>query len=184
MCCFVLPVTLATIAGLAEPVVLDRTFTLFAWAPPLAIGVLVDRLAGRRRLVAALAVVVLLALVVPSTVTTVTAATGPNAPVRHLERVVRAGDVVAVRPASKAPELQWSLGAQQGRSIRRVSVPGLHHAYAMTTDTLPRSGRVWLLDWRSYPVPATNPPAHSAHRWSWGHTHLRCLWMASKPAAH
>ena len=37
-CCFVLPVTLAALLGLRAPVLIDRTLTVVAWGPILAVG--------------------------------------------------------------------------------------------------------------------------------------------------
>ena len=39
LACAALPIAIAAVAGRFEPVVLDRTFTLMAWAPCLALGV-------------------------------------------------------------------------------------------------------------------------------------------------
>ncbi len=46
--CFVVPLALATVAGLVAPVLLDRTLTMVAWAPMFAIAVVLDRLIRQR----------------------------------------------------------------------------------------------------------------------------------------
>ena len=51
VCCFAIPAVLAGLLGLRAPVLLDRTLTVAAWGPLLALGYLVDALvpAGPRR---------------------------------------------------------------------------------------------------------------------------------------
>src|SRR5664279_3482638 len=133
--CWVVPVGIAALAGLLEPVVLDRTFTVVSWAPLLAIAFVLDWLFRRNLAVGALASVALLALIVPSAVNVITQPTGPDAPLRRLELVVRPGDVVAVRPASKAPELQWSLGVRNRFETHAVRVPDVPGASALAVGS-------------------------------------------------
>lgn len=174
VCCFVVPVAVAAAAGLVEPVVLDRTFTVVSWAPLVAVAALVAQMGSRRAWLSAVAVVALLGLLLPSTLSTVTQSTGPDGPLRHLEQVVRPGDVVAVRPASKAPELQWSIGVRGSSSAHTVTVPGLHAAFALALGTGRPTGRMWLLDWRRHRSPSPIARAQCAPRWSWGHTRITC----------
>ncbi len=175
VCCWVVPVGIAAVVGRVEPVVLDRTFTVVAWAPLLAVAYVLERLIRRTRIVGALAAVALLALLVPSVVTVITQPTGPDAPLRRLEQVVRPGDVVAVRPVSKAPELQWSLGVRSRFETHRVRVPDVPGASGLAVGAGRPSGRLWLLDWRTFraPLPVRTEPC--ARHWSWGHTRIRCL---------
>ncbi len=175
VCCFAVPIGVAALAGLFAPVVLDRTFTLMAWAPCLAIAFLLDALLRRHRLLGIVVLGALLAVMVPSTLQTVRARTGPDAPLRQLARVAKPGDIVAVRPASKAPEIAWSLGARGNASTRHVAVPGIPAAFGIRLGTGTPTGRIWLLDWRSFPHPAVTAAGQCAARWSWGHTHIRCI---------
>ena len=54
--CFVIPLALAALAGLVAPVLLDRTLTMTAWAPALAVGVALDALLTRQRVLGIVAV--------------------------------------------------------------------------------------------------------------------------------
>ena len=175
VCCFLVPVAVAAAVGLVEPVVLDRTFTVVSWAPLLAIAALITEMGSRRAWLSAVAVVALLGLTLPSTLSTITLPTGPDSPLRHLDQVVRPGDVVAVLPASKAPELQWSIGVRGSSSARTVTVPGLHNAFALALGTGRPTGRIWLLDWRRHPSTSSTTRSQCAARWSWGHTHITCV---------
>jgi hypothetical protein len=175
VCCFVVPVAVAAAAGLVEPVVLDRTFTVVAWAPLLALAALVTRMGSRHAWISAVACVALLGLMVPSTLNTIEQPTGPDTPLRQLERVVRPGDVVVVRPASKAPELQWSIGVRGGSATSPVAVPNIRNAFAIAIGPRRSTGRMWLLDWRSSRSPSPAIGAPCAPRWSWGHTHISCI---------
>jgi hypothetical protein len=175
ICCFAVPVGLAAVAGLVEPVVLDRTFTLMAWAPCLAIAWLLDALVRRRWVLGFVAVLAVFAVLVPPTLDAIQTPSGPDGPLRELARVARPGDIVAVRPASKAPELAWSLGVRGRTPTRRVAVPGVLNAFGMQVGTGRPSGRIWLLDWRSVRNQGVFAAEECAPRWSWGHTHIRCL---------
>ncbi|MEP6623569.1 MAG: hypothetical protein ABJC79_03945, partial [Acidimicrobiia bacterium] len=126
---FALPIALAALAGLFEPVVLDRTFTLFAWAPILAVAFAFDAVIRRSVAVGAVVAVIAAMALVPSAIATADATSGPNSPLRALERRVRPGDVVAVIPRSKAPELAWTLGVRHRSSFARVRVPGMQNAF-------------------------------------------------------
>ena len=77
-CCFAIPVAVSVVAGLFEPVVVDRTFTLMAWAPCLAIAVLLDTLMRWRRLAGAVAILAVLAFMIPSTLGAIQGPQGPD----------------------------------------------------------------------------------------------------------
>ena len=174
LCCFAVPVTIAAIVGLAEPVVLDRTFTLMAWAPVVALAFVLDAVFRRNRFVGALALAGVVAIALPSVQSILTSPKGPNAPLRALEARARPGDIVAVQPLSKAPELQWSLGVQTHSSTRQVSVPGNPKAFGIRIGTGAATGRVWLLNWNAHHAP-TDLTSPCGPRWGWGHVRIRCL---------
>ncbi len=187
--CFVIPVGIAAVAGLAEPVVLDRTFTLFAWAPLLAVAVALDALLRRSAAIGAVALVGATAVMLPSSLGVINQATGPDAPLRALEQRLRPGDIVAVRPLSKAPELQWSLGVRHQSSVVRVRVPGLKHAFGLRYGSENASGRLLLLDWKNYSAATGSRSALEScgHAWRWGKTHIQCLEIGKagdRDAAH
>ncbi len=170
---FALPIAFAAVAGLAEPVVLDRTFTLFAWAPILAVAFALDAML-RRSVVVGAAVVVMSALILaPSAIAAAEATTGPNSPLRAIEHRVRPGDIVAVIPRSKAPELAWTLGVRHGSGFAPVQVPRMHNAFGFQYRGDDPSGRVILLDWRHRNAPASTHACGTP--WGHGHTHVRCL---------
>jgi hypothetical protein len=148
--CFVVPLTLATVAGLVAPVLLDRTLTMVAWAPMLAIAVVLDRLLRRAPALGVAAVVVAGLLLLPPSFSALEGSTGADRALRRLEAVARPGDVVAVRAAGKAPEVQWTLGVRGHQPWHPVTL----------TDVLPTvaglriggaapTGRIWVLDWNS-----------------------------------
>ena len=179
--CFAVPIGLAAVAGLFAPVVLDRTFTLMAWAPFAAVAFVIDALIRRRAALGTFALVAIFAVIVPSTIHTIQAPTGPDAPLRALARLAKPGDIVAVRPASKAPEIAWSLGVRGGSSTQQVAVPGFPKAFGIRVGSAPASGRTWLLDWkgvRNSRVSQASTATPCAPQWSWGKTHIRCIKVA------
>lgn len=174
LCCFAVPVTIAAIVGLAEPVVLDRTFTLMAWAPVVALAFVLDAIFRRNRVVGALALAGVVAVALPSALTIVTEHKGPDSPLRALQTRVRPGDIVGVQPVSKAPELQWSLGVQTHSSTRQVSVPGSPRAFGIRIGTGVPTGRVWLLNWNAHRTPA-DLVSECGPGWGSGRVRIRCL---------
>ena len=175
VCCFAIPVAFAAAAGLVAPVMLDRTFTLVAWAPLLALGFALDALLRRSRVVGLIVLLAVPAIMVPSAVRTVESRTGPDTPLRRLEQVLRPGDVVAVHPAHKTPEMQWSLGVRSKYPTTTVVVPALRNSFALALGPGPPSGRVWLLDWRRYGTAELSGFTPCAPTWSWGSTRILCL---------
>jgi Predicted membrane protein len=172
--CFAIPVVLAALAGLAEPVVLDRTFTLMSWAPLLAVAFVLDALLRRSVAIGAVAVAAALLTMVPAAFGAMEKVTGPNAPLRALEQRIRPGDIVAVRPLSKAPELQWSVGVRHQSSVKQVAVPGDPRAFGLQFRGDDPSGRLVLLDWRRRSPQGSPTVTSCGHGWSWGHTHISC----------
>jgi hypothetical protein len=172
--CFAIPVCFAALAGLAEPVVLDRTFTLMSWAPLLAVAFVLDALLRRSVAIGTVAIAAALLTMVPAAFGAMEQMTGPNAPLRALEQRIRPGDIVAVRPLSKAPELQWSLGVRHQSSVRRVAVPGEPRAFGLQFGHDDPSGRLLLLDWRHRSTQGPSVPTSCGRGWSWGHTHISC----------
>ncbi|HEY3723253.1 MAG TPA: hypothetical protein VGN59_07810 [Acidimicrobiia bacterium] len=179
ICCFAVPVALAAVAGLFAPVVLDRTFTLMAWAPVLAVACLLDALIARRAWLGAPAAALVLVFALAPTIGALTSATGPNAPFRYLAAQVRPGDVVAVRPATKAPELQWSLGVSTGSSTGRVPVPTFSPSFGIRIGHATPTGRLWTFDWHARGT-SSFPASNACHRhWTWGHVQIHCVDIAA-----
>ena len=148
--CFAVPLGLAAVAGLGAPVLLDRTLTLGAWAPLLAIGMFLDALLTRVRAVGVVALLVVGVLLIPPTFLAVSDSTGADRALRRLEAVARPGDIVAVRSADKAPEVLWTLGVRGHEPWRAVTVAGIMPTVAgLELGGGPVTGRVWVLDWNS-----------------------------------
>jgi uncharacterized membrane protein len=148
--CFAVPVVLAALAGLVAPVLLDRTLTMTAWAPTLAIAVVLDRLLARRRLLGLVALALTVVLVLPPAFDAVAQSTGADRALRRLEAVARPGDTIAVRSANKASEVRWTLGVRGHLPWRAVTLADVNPPVAgLRLGTGPPSGRVWVLDWNS-----------------------------------
>ena len=174
--CFAIPIGIAAVAGLVEPVVLDRTFTLMAWAPAVAVAFLLDALFTRRWVLGGVAVAATAAvLLVPDAWSVANSRTGPSTPLTALDQRIRPGDVVAVRPASKAPELQWSLAVRNEMVVRPVEVTGLPRTFALRMGHAAPTGRVWYLNWRARHGHAPLTTGSCAAPWKWGSTRISCL---------
>ena len=93
----------AAAAGVFAPVLLDRTLTVAAWGPLLAIGFLVGGIGQRTRRLWACSRHDRF-VVVPAAVHVVETRSGPDRALRHLALVVRPGDVVTTHPGGKLPE--------------------------------------------------------------------------------
>jgi len=147
VCCFVIPVTLAGLIGLREPVLLDRTLTIVSWAPLAALGYLVDAVSRRTRTLGIVAAAVTAATIL-STVPHALDAPGPGL-LTQLERVARTGDVVAIQPSAMGVEVAWSLGVRSDDGpARAIQLPGIQHTEALALVGRRPSGRIWLMELR------------------------------------
>jgi hypothetical protein len=183
VCCFAVPVTLAALAGLRAPVLIDRTLTLFAWAPVLALGYAIDAIVRRRRGIAAVAIALTALLVVPATARSVSPV-GPSASLQELERVVRPGDVIAIQPASKGVELYWTLGIRSDDGPSRSTVlPGFRHTTALALTGRRPTGRIWLMQYAAAPIPLRHYH-RCARTWRHGPTRLVCIDRSSVAHLH
>ena len=174
ICAFVVPVVLAGLLGLRAPVLLDRTLTVVAWGPLLALGYLVEAVSERARSLG-IAAAAIAAIIMMSSVPSALYVPGPAPALTALERVARPGDVVAIQPASKGVELYWTLGARSdvGRT-RAINIPGLGNAVALALEGRRPSGRIWLLQLR----PLKNnlrDHARCARTWRHGPNRLLCV---------
>ena len=167
-------VALAALAGLALPVLLDRTLTLVAWGPALALGRAGRRALDARSPLAVVASIAILAALVVPTFGVLTDHTGVTTGFDRLTAVVRPGDVAAVRPVGKFPELQWNVGVRGPAPWRPVNVAGLTQVAGVALLGAPPSGRVWVLDWNSRLV-HTPGYARCAPDWRFGRSRVVCL---------
>jgi len=173
VCCAFVPAGLAALTGTVAPVLIDRTLTLAAWAPFLAIGFLVGAVASRSRLLGLGAVLLLAAVMLPAGVHAIDKPSVPDVALRHLEQVVAPGDVVAIRPAGKLPEIAWSIGVRGRSRFQVVPVRGLGRTAGFRLGSGPPSGRTWLLDWSDGPLPASAQSCAPA--WSRGSSRVLCF---------
>ena len=173
--CFVIPVAAAAGAGLFVPVILDRTFTVVAWAPVVAVAWLIDDAIRRTPRIAVVGLVAVVAVTAVATVTATNTRTFPDAPLRRLERVAMPGDVVVIHPASKQAELAWSLGVRGQYPTHPVRISGLANASALAVGDAPTSGNIWLLDWWHYPNRQLRRFDQCAPPWHQGETRILCL---------
>jgi hypothetical protein len=174
VCCSVVPAGLAAAAGTVAPVLIDRTLTVAAWGPFLAIGFLVEWLGRRSRLQAAVAIAVLASVMIPSAVHGLVAPSTPDTALRHVASAARSGDVVATRPGGKLAELTWSVGVRGRLPYHNVPVRGLGNTRGLVLARGAATGRIWLLDWSPRRVPLGHHHL-CARPWSHGSARVVCL---------
>ena len=174
LCCGVLPVVAAAMIGVVVPFFLDRTVTVGAWAPCLAVGMVVDRVWRRSRLMGVAIAVLVGALVVPATLLFLDRHWEYDESVDHLVALVRPGDVVATVPDWYGPLVDWRVGVREFGAARPVHVDALREAHAIRLGTRATTGRVWVLsfagDHRGYPGVARCAPD-----WTDDVTDVSCL---------
>jgi hypothetical protein len=174
VCCSVVPAGLAAAAGTVAPVLIDRTLTVAAWGPFVALGFLVAGLARRSWLLAVVATVALATVTIPAAVHVLVAPAAPDRALRHLSSVVRPGDVVATTPGDKLPELAWSVGVRGRLPYRPTATPGLGNARGIVLGASGATGRIWLLDWRRGEPPIAHH-RECARPWTRGSSRVVCL---------
>ncbi len=175
VCCALAPAALAAATGAAAPVLLDRTLTVVAWGPLLAIAYLVGAAARRARLLAACATLALVVVMMPPALSAVSGTSGPDRVLRHLEQVVGPGDVVALHPSGRLHELLWSVGVRGTHPYAPVEVAGVGDTTGVALDPnrVP-SGRLWLVDWSQHHLPAPNGP-RCANDWARAGARVYCI---------
>jgi hypothetical protein len=172
VCCSLTPAVLAALAGLSAPVLLDRTLTVAAWGAPLAIGFFVALVARHGRVLAAIALVAITVVAVPEGLAALDHR-GPDHQLRHLEHVVRPGDIVASRPAHRLPELAWTIGVRARTPYHLVGFRGHPDVRGFIVGSGPPSGRAWVLDWSSAPLAPSS--SRCAPDWRSGTSRVVCL---------
>jgi Dolichyl-phosphate-mannose-protein mannosyltransferase len=152
VCCSAIPALLAGLLGLRAPVLLNRTLTVAAWGPLLAIGYLVDAAFRRARVagtIAAAGVALLMLASVPAALNV----PGPTAALTELDRVAQPGDVIAIQPPSKGVELYWTIGVRSDDGpARAVQIKGIHDAVALALTARRPTGRIWLMQLSRQPI--------------------------------
>ena len=173
--CGVVPFALASVIGLFEGFLFDRTLSIAAWAPPLAVAWLLGEIVRRWRMigVAAAVCVVLLALVDSSSFLAMKR-WDYDLSIARLERVAEPGDVIAVQPQLYGALVDWRIGVRGAEPTRHTRVAAIPASFALRVGTRAESGRVWLL------APAGNRTdfrgfARCAPRWTDDVTQIVCL---------
>ena len=173
VCCAILPVVAAALIGVFAPFFLDRTITIAAWAPCLAVGMVVQQVSVRSRLMGVAVGVLVAVLLVPATLGFLGRHWEYDESVDHLTSVVRTGDVVATVPDWYGPLIDWRVGVREFGAARPTHVPGLQHAHAIRLGDAHPTHRVWVLwftgDQRTFSA------ARCARDWSDGVTTVSCL---------
>lgn len=172
-CCILVPAVLGALIGLNAPVMLDRSFTLLAWGPCLALGYLAGALTHRSRILGALAIGVLALVMIPAAVTTVDGRSNVDRAVRHVEQVARPGDIVASHPGGRLHLLLWSIGVRKYAHYTPVPLVGLRDAQGVRLGHGPLSGRTWLLESTGHVSDAGKQ--RCAPNRSYGSLHVVCL---------
>jgi hypothetical protein len=180
-CCAVLPVVLAAVVGIFVPFFIDRTLTVAAWAPCLAIGVLVQWAFRRSVVIGAAAALLVGALILPATAVFLQRRWEYDTSVERLLAVSQPGDVVAAVPAWYGPLVDWRVGVQAHGAARPVRVAALPAAHGILLGDRAATGRVWVLSFSGDHRRFTGIP-RCAPDWTDGTTTVSCLTVA--PPTH
>jgi hypothetical protein len=175
VCLGALPFVAAAVIGAFSPFLLDRTLSVAAWAPALALGVIGDVVIARWRLVGTAVVAATLAAILIGTAGFLAVKQyDVDLSMDHLAAVVRSGDVVATRPARYGALADYRIGVLSGAPMHAVRVPGVSDTDAFRFGAAPATGRVWLLALAS---DRRHPPGYEscAPLWTDGVTRIECL---------
>jgi hypothetical protein len=148
---FVVPVVLAVALGLVTHLMIERMFTLGAWAVFPALAAIPSVLAARGRVFAAVAAVLIALVVLPGGIGVLREQWQADTFTRDLRAASGPGDVVAIVPGWWGPLTEYGVGVASGPTAA-VTVPGLDDVDAFRIGGAPTTGRVWLA------VRSTRPP--------------------------
>jgi hypothetical protein len=171
--CVLVPTAIVALAGVFEPMLLDRTMTAWSWGPALALGFLVAGISRRAAPAAALAIAGLALVVVPAGIHAVAAPSNVDRAVRHVERVARPGDVIASHTGARLHLLTWSVAVRHHRPVQPVAMDGPGDSRGELLGRHAPTGRTWLLV--STPLPPGPPLPRCAPDWSAGDLRVLCL---------
>jgi uncharacterized membrane protein len=144
--CFALPAVAAAGVGfVAVPILLPKLLSFAVWAPPLAVAALVQTATKRGAMVGAAVTILLVAVVVPPTLSQLDNRSVAEAVMADLAHRARPGDVLAVRPAWLAPLIEWNIGVQ-GAGVGATTPTGFPDTHAFVLGHRASTGRVWLLE--------------------------------------
>jgi hypothetical protein len=174
VCLGILPLAVGALLGLFVPFFIDRTLTVSAWVPCLAIGLAVEWAWTRSSVAGVAAAALVGVLVLPATGVFLRQHWEYDASVDHLLAVARGGDVVATVPDWYGPLVDWRVGVRAHGGADRVSLDAVPHAHAIRLGGGPATHRAWILsftgDHRRFPgLERCAPP------WTDGVTDVSCV---------
>lgn len=178
----VVPFVAAAIIGVASSFLVDRTLTVSAWAPPLALGYMAAAFGVRWPLPGRVVALVVVGVV---TIGTLTAFTGErydaDLPIERLDAVVQPGDIILTRPARYDTLPAYRIGVEEWGGTPWVATPGIDNASAFRVGDAAPTGRFWLFTPRSFELgfpdyrSCPTSPEHDTAPWTDGLTHVVCL---------
>jgi hypothetical protein len=169
-----LPYVLGALLGLVTHFFMDRSLTVAAWAPVLALAWLLDAVAARGLVGRAAAALALVVLVVPGTVTFMTGSWGDGVSADAVAGSVRRGDRVAVVPAWYHPLIDWELGVHGIAGSHRVTVNDVDDAAGVVVGPERLGRRTWLVTLTSNPENYSEYPRCARDRVD-GSARILCL---------
>jgi uncharacterized membrane protein len=181
--CGAVPFVVAAAIGMVTPFFLNRTLTLAAWAPALAVGMALDAVWRRWKAIGAALVAVTMLLALPGTVSLLEGTWQYDTSTDRLERSARPGDVVAVAPTWYEQLVDWRIGVRAPLgNTRHVELPGLPDADALLLTAGKRTGRIWLLEFGAA-RPSLRAFRRCAPTWTYSESRVLCLVPRTHAAA-
>ncbi len=146
--CFAVPLVLAAGVGLVSHSFLPRTLAFGAWAPLVALAALVDQAARRRCLLGIASAAIIIELMAGPAIAAVVAPTEEYGALHRVDRLVRAGDAVAITPQWLSPLIDWNLGVHGPSARHRLANRFLRarEGYAFVLGAARWDGQVWLVE--------------------------------------
>jgi hypothetical protein len=141
----VLPFAMAAAIGIFTPFFLNRTVTLAAWAPVVAVAYCIDAVFRRSQLIGVAAVVATAMLVLPATLLVIDEVPEYDVSSAHVVSVARPGDTVAVVPGWYGPLIDWRVGVRSGHGADGAPPTGIDGARAIVLRGHAPTGRTWVV---------------------------------------
>jgi hypothetical protein len=170
----VLPYIAGAALGLFVHFFLDRSLTIAAWAPALAIAWLLDVVMERSVVERAVAVAAVVVLAVPSTIGFLAGSWGSGASADVVAASAAAGDRVVVVPAWYHQLVDWEIGVHGPAGSHRVAVDDIADAAGVVVGDHRRGRRTWLVTMTDNPDRYTQFPRCAPDRTD-GSARILCL---------
>ena len=180
VCAALVPIAVALVIGLRQPIILPKTFVLVGWVVPVVLAGLVATVWRRLPLAGAAVLIVVLFQIVPWIGPTLDRTANTDGVVNAVLQGATDGDAVASHP--EGTMMRWYLADRRPGDEHPIDL-GLDHTAAFVLGDGPWTGRVWLVDATYINEPLAIDAPSCAPEAQYGDFRVRCVQLDPSSAS-